>query len=87
MPPSAAAALGNATYAAQLQAYFPSCLPEYIATLPLKNGIDLFAKYMNDVSPKWRLKIAHDMRRASPGWCHDVHRIAKACRRGQKCNK
>jgi hypothetical protein len=79
--------LGNATYAAQLQAHFPSCLLEYIATLPLKDGIDLFAKYMSGVTPKWQLKIASDMRRASPGWCHDVHRVANACQRDREIGK
>jgi glycosyltransferase involved in cell wall biosynthesis len=73
--------LGNTTYAAKLQAHFPSCLPEYIATLPLKEGIDLFAKYTNGVPLNLQLKIARAMRRASPSWCHDVHRIANACRR------
>jgi hypothetical protein len=79
--------LGNATSAAQLQTHFPSCLPAYIATLPLKESIDLFTKYVSGVPPKWQLKIARDMRRAAPGWCHDIHRVANAYRRSRKCDE
>jgi hypothetical protein len=78
--------LGQATYAAQLQAQFPSCLPEYIAELPLEEGINLFTKYVGGAPPKWRLKIVRDMRRASPGWRRDIHRIARAHRRTPKPN-
>ncbi|MDR0727935.1 MAG: glycosyltransferase family 2 protein [Puniceicoccales bacterium] len=69
--------LKNATYAAQLQTHFPSSLLEHIATLPLKDGIELFAKYTDGIPLKLQLKIARDMRRTSPNWCRDVHHLAR----------
>ncbi|MDR2341313.1 MAG: glycosyltransferase family 2 protein [Puniceicoccales bacterium] len=69
--------LGNSAHAAQLQVYFQSCLLEHIATLPLKDGIDLFAKYTGGIPLKLQLKIASDMRRTSPGWYRAVQRVAK----------
>jgi glycosyltransferase involved in cell wall biosynthesis len=70
---------GDSTYAAQLQDDFQSSLYEYIATLPLRDGIALFIKYIDGVPLKQQLKIARDMRRASPQWCNDIHQIAKNC--------
>jgi glycosyltransferase EpsH len=71
--------LGESAYAVQLQDGFQSSLYEYIAALPLKDGIDLLMRYIDGVPLKQQLRIARGMRSASPRWCNDIHRIAKNC--------
>ncbi|MDR1456606.1 MAG: glycosyltransferase family 2 protein [Puniceicoccales bacterium] len=79
--------LGNGANATQLQTHFRSYLPEHIVTLPLKDGINLFAKYINGIPLNSQLKVARDMRQCSPVWCRDVRRIASVCRRNRKFDK
>lgn len=72
--------LGDPAYAARLLHRFPAPFYEHIATLPLREGVDLFSKYIGPMPPKMRLKAAHKMRCTSPLWRRNIRRLARAVR-------
>jgi glycosyltransferase involved in cell wall biosynthesis len=74
--------LGDSAHAARLLHRFHAPFYEYIAILPLQDGIDLFSKYIEPMSLKTRLKAARKMRCASPQWCREISQLARIARNG-----
>jgi hypothetical protein len=69
--------LGDPTRAALLLRRFRAPFYEHIVTLQLPEGVDLLSKYIAPMPPDMRLKVARQMRCASPGWCRKIHQLAR----------
>ncbi|MDR3316575.1 MAG: glycosyltransferase family 2 protein [Puniceicoccales bacterium] len=73
--------LGNFEHMALLQRRHPAPLLEYVQTIPVEEGVDLFAKYLSGFPRKKQLAIARETRERFPSWYGVIHRLSKIHRR------